>query len=164
MSIKLLLQLRNLAHCQTKVHCKGTRAQPRQALRQTDLQQEQGNFQQRCNKMKNVPDCYPNHLWGIPPAEEGEHPQLFAAPFMAQRLHERAPAQALVGVGGRELSDHLKNTWCWAAGNHSNHQHCFKLHFWSTHHTAVSSHLCLPCSTTLCPPRWDPASLYPACM
>lgn len=76
--------------------------------------------------MKCVPYCYPHHLWGIPPAEEEEYTQPFGAPFMAQTWQERVGAQALVGVGRRELSDHLESTQCCAAGNHSNR---FKLHF-----------------------------------
>lgn len=61
-----------------------------------------------------------------------------------------------------ELSAQPKNTRCCAAGNHGNHQHFFKLHFWSAQNTGVSSHLCLPCSTKLCPTRRNPASLYPS--
>lgn len=149
-------------------------AQTRLWGRQTP-QHEQGNFQQRYNKMKLCP-----LLLSQPPLRNASsrrgraHTQPFAAPFMAQRQQERAGAQTRVGVGRRELSDHLKTPLCCAAGNHSNHQRCFTLHFWSSQtsllklwnsqNMGVWSHLCLPCSTILCPTRRNPASLYPACV
>lgn len=79
--------------------------------------------------MKHLSNCYPNHLWGMPSAEEEEHTHPFAAPFPSQRRQERVGARVLVGEEKRELSDHLKTPPCRAAGNHSNHQHCFKLNF-----------------------------------
>lgn len=65
--------------------------------------------------MKYDPHCYPNHLWGIPPAEEGEHTLPFAAPFMAQRQHKRVRAQALVGVERRAQRSAKKHSvlCCW---------------------------------------------------